>query len=173
MDPLPVPLAAAWLGFFAGLIGGAISGVTAALLAVYGNTRARNSAETAILRLERRSAFERSAAALNSFLAASLDLRYASSPGDGHGHVTTGLGTVEDSARAALLALERASAQTNDETTLGMTADVLTNYVTWRVSASDGDELAAWRTFWESCVSLRKRIQSELRAPPVELQQPQ
>lgn len=158
-------LATAWLGFLAGLIGGAISGAAAALLAVYGNSRSRRSAEAALIGLERRSAFADAALALGSLIAASLDLRY-NHPAQGSAqNEARDARLVADSARAALIDLERASAQTKDEAALKLTAFVSATYLHWRMSASAVEELTSWRDFWESCVSLKKLVQAQLQVP--------
>jgi hypothetical protein len=158
-------VATAWLGFVGGLVGGAISGVAAALLAVYGNTRARRNTEAAIVRLERRSAFAELAVAFGSFIAVSLDLKYARSPQPGEDDDGDDRQLGEKDARASMLDLERASSQTNDKTVMTATADILTNYVNWRLSTGEGEEPTTWRTFWESCVSFKKLMRSELQTP--------
>jgi len=160
VDLLSVPFATAWLGFVAGLVGGAISGVTAALLAVYGNTRSRRGAEAAILGLEQRMAFADSAAALSTFIAASLDLRYARSSQQDAAHGPDEERLQETAVRSAMIDLERASAQTKDTSVVELTADVLANYVNWRLAAA-GEDVLTWRRFWESCVSLKRLVQSE------------
>jgi hypothetical protein len=161
VDLPSAPLATAWLGFLAGLIGGAISGVTAALLAVYGNTRSRRSVEAAVLALERRAAFADLAVALGSFIAASLDLRYAGSSQPDTVDEPDQEQPTEEAVRSAMIDLERASTQTKDALVAKLTAEVLGNYVTWRLAAAEG-ELPTWRRFWESCVSLKKNTQSEV-----------
>ena len=103
--------------------------------------------------------------ALGSLIAASLDLRY-NQPAEGSAQIETrDARLVADSARAALLDLERASAQTKDEAALKLTAFVSASYLHWRMSASATEELTSWRDFWESCVSLKKLVQAQLRVP--------
>ena len=164
VDLLSALVATAWLGFVGGLIGGAISGVAAALLAVYGNTRARLTTEAAIVRLERRSALADLGVAFGSFIVVSLDLKYARLPQQGENDARDERLRERD-ARTAMLDLERASSQTHDKAVIGAAGDILTNYVNWRLSAGGDEEPTTWRMFWESCVSLKNLMRSELQAP--------